>query len=470
MVKQTILVSMMISTAPHAALLTDQYCLTMAQAFWRQQRDETVSFELFVRSVKRRGFLVTAGLQTALDYLSDWAFSAEDIEFLRSIPAPGSGSRLFEEEFLQYLAELRFSGEIWALPEGTIIAPQTPMLRVTASRIQATIIESALLSIINHQTLIATKAARIVWAAGGRPVWDFSLRRLHGPGAALATARAAYIAGFAGTATVEAGKGGIPTAGTLAHQFIMAFGEEREQEAFEAFLLAYPDGTSLLIDTYDTRRGIERAIAASIATGVKLRAVRLDSGDLGALAQYCRARLDEAGMNDTTVFATNDLDEYRIEQLLGDGAPIDAFGVGTMLSAQGDAPAAMGGVYKIVAETDDTGREHTYMKKAPGKQTDPGRHQVWRTADGDILTLADEQVEGAIPLLRRVVTDGVQITAPEDFAVMRQRVADQIAQLTPDQLRLVDPKPAQLKRSQAVWQMRAALGDVEASPHLAPAA
>lgn len=455
----------MIDTAPHAALLTDQYCLTMAQVFWRQGRDETVSFEMFVRSLKQRGYLVAAGLQTVLDYLADWRFTDADIAHLRTLRGPDGLNGLFDEGFLAYLAELRFTGQVDALAEGTVIGAQTPILRVTAGRIQATIVESVILSIVNHQTMIASKAARIVQAADGRACWDFSLRRLHGPGAALATARAARIAGFAGTATVEAGKLGIPTTGTMAHQFIMAYGEAAEQQAFEDFLLAYPDGTTLLIDTYDTRRGVERAIAASIATAVKLRAVRLDSGDLLELSKFCRERLDAAGMTDTVIFATNDLDEHKIQALLAAGAPIDAFGAGTMLGTSYDAPA-LGGVYKIVAEVAQDGTEAVYMKKAPGKQTDPGRHQVWRTAAGDVLSLADETLDG-VPLMQPVMADGVQITEPESLQVMHERVLAGLAELPQAARRLQDPEGPALKRTRAVWELRERLGDPEAAERLA---
>ena len=431
------------------ALLTDQYTLTMAQSFWRHgQAHERTSFELFVRRLPPdRGYLVAAGLRPALEYLREWRFSDRDLDHLFSLG-------IFDSGFLRELSELSFTGDVWAVPEGTALPAQAPILRVEAPRLEAAIVESALLSIVNHQTMIATKAARIASAARGRAVWDFSLRRLHGPDAAFGVARAAYIAGFAGTATVAAGRElGIPTTGTMAHHFVQSFGVEREQQAFEQFLRDYPQMGVLLVDTYDAHRGIERAIAAAKATGVRLRGLRLDSGDLAALARYARRRLDEEGMTDAMVLASNDLDEYRITELLAAGAPIDAFGVGTMLGTCADAPA-LGGVYKLVAQETADERPGEVMKMAVGKRTDPGRHQLWRAApDRFLLGMADEEgPQGLEPLLRRVMRWG-SLAEREDLDRIRARCARELDALPADVRALHEPREIELRRTPALERL-----------------
>ena len=347
----------------------DQYELTMAQAFLHAGRDGEVTFELFVRSLPpNRGYLIAAGLEQALAYLEGLRFEAADLEWL-------TRQGIYQDDFLEHLASLRFGGRVDAIGEGTVTGAEVPLLRVTARRIEATLVESALLAIVNHQTMIASKAARVVDAAAGRPVWDFSLRRLHGPDAALGVARAAYIAGAAGTATAVAGRRlGIPTTGTMAHHYVLAFGPGGERAAFEAFLREYPGLAVLLVDTYDTERGVLNAIAASTATGVPLAGIRIDSGDLAAHARSARRTLDAAGMQAARIIASNDLDEYRIAALLGRGAPIDAFGVGTQLGTSADAPA-LGGVYKLVAQC-EAGVDRPVMKLSSAKHTDPGVHQV----------------------------------------------------------------------------------------------
>jgi nicotinate phosphoribosyltransferase len=436
-------------------LYTDQYTLTMAQSFWRHNQNEPTTFELFVRKLpKARSYLMVAGLAQAVEFLTALRFSDDDLAYLRS-------QGLYDEGFLDFLTELRFSGNMTAIAEGTVIAPQTPILRIDAPRIEATIIESALLTIINQQTMIATKASRIVYAAAGRAVWDFSLRRLHGPQAALGVARASYIAGAAGTATVIAGqKLGLPTTGTMAHHFILAFGEDNEQAAFEQFLGDYPTNGVLLIDTYDTHRGVERAISAAIVTGIPLKGVRLDSGDLLALSRYCRSRLDDAGMETTTILASNDLDEYTIQDLVTADAPIDAFGVGTMLGTSADAPS-LGGVYKLVAQRHD-GQEISMMKKAPGKQTDPGAHQVWRTVLGDVLDLVGADHPEGQALLTPVLVDGQLVAPLPTLDESAAHAADELRKL-PTAVRALDhPQALHLDRSPRLMALRAQLGDPEA--------
>jgi hypothetical protein len=285
------------------ALYTDQYCLTMAQYWWEENLDDTVSFELFVRRLPTtRSYLVVAGLGTALWHLRNFGFTREEFDFLYSMESP-EGRPLFKPDFVRFLRELDFTCDVWAIPEGTPVGPQTPILRVTGPRIQATLIESLLLATINHQTMIASKVARIVEAADGRPVWDFSLRRLHGVDASLGVARAAYIAGAAGTATVEAGRIlKIPTTGTMAHAMVMAYGEDHEQTVFEKVMQSFPSNHALLVDTYDTYRGVMRAIAAAKHTDIPLRAIRLDS-DLARdrTAGRCTARRCSRGRRGSPV-------------------------------------------------------------------------------------------------------------------------------------------------------------------------
>ena len=423
------------------SLHTDEYALTMAQSFFRHEQTGAVSFEMTVRTLPPcRGYLVAAGLEQALAYLESLHFDGRELEFL-------ARQGIYGDDFLQHLSALRFSGEVAAIPEGTPIGAGTPLLRVTAPRIEATLVESSLLALINHQTMIASKASRVVEAARGRAVWDFSLRRLHGPDAALGVARAAYIAGCAGTATVVAGaRLGTPTTGTMAHHFVLAFGEDHEQRAFEQFLQDYPGRAVLLVDTYDTLRGVDRAIAASRATGVPLAGVRLDSGDIAALARATRDRLDAAGLRSAQIIASGDLDEYRIAELLAAGAPLDSFGVGTMLGTSADAPS-MGGVYKLVEQSGDGGMVPT-MKVTSDKQTDPGRHQVFHTGECDVVALDGERCAGE-PLLATVMRDGrtcVELPSLEDI---RARCLNRVAAL---------PAPVRDIGAPQLWPVRRSPG------------
>ncbi len=362
-----------------SALSTDLYELTMAAAYFESGlARQPATFELFVRQLPpRRSFLIVAGLAQALDFLENLRFTTDEIDYLRGQPV----FKNVRPEFFAFLKDLRFTGEVWAMPEGTVAFANEPLLRVTAPILEAQIVETALLSIINHQTMIASKAARVVAAARGRPVIEFGTRRAHGIEAGLLGARAAYIGGCAGTSHVEAGlRFGIPIFGTMAHSFVMAF--EREQEAFDAFLKVFPDTATILLDTYDT------IAAAKSLRGRKIPAVRLDSGDIVTLSRQVRQILDEAGMRQTKIFVSGDLDEDRITELLDAGAPIDAFGVGTRLATSYDAPA-LGGVYKLVS-----GR----CKLSAEKATYPLAKQVWRSDAGDVITAADETAPGE-PLL-----------------------------------------------------------------------
>jgi len=408
-----------------SGLATDLYQLTMAAAYLESGRVGRASFELFIRRLpKERSYLVTAGLEQALEYLSGLSFSEEEIGYLRGLPVFVGVS----DEFFDYLCDFRFSGEVWAMPEGTVAFAGEPLLRVTAPLIEAQIVETYLLATINFQTLIATKAARIVEAARGRGVIEFGARRCHGFGAAIAAARAAYIGGCIGTSNVEAGRHfGLPVFGTAAHSFTMAF--DREIDAFEAYFRTFPGSTTLLLDTYDT---IE---AARLATrfGPALKGVRLDSGDMTSLSIEVRRILDEAGMEGTKILASGDLDEFKIERMLEDGARIDLFGVGTELSTSRDAPA-LGGVYKMV-EVDQDHRHDPKMKLSREKATYPLCKQVWRhsSPDGiflkDTIAIASEDHSPAEPLLEPVMRDGRLIGKLPGLDDSRVRAAAQTHRL-----------------------------------------
>lgn len=410
-------------------LATDLYELTMAAAYHANERHERASFELFVRKLPpERSYLITAGLEQALQYLCTLSFRAEEIDYLRRLPvfarvAPG---------FFDYLHDFHFSGEVWAMPEGTVAFAGEPLLRVTAPLIEAQIVETYLLSTINFQTMIATKASRVVEAAQGRGVIEFGGRRAHGMEAALYAARAAFIGGCIGTSNVEAGRlFDIPVYGTAAHSWTMAF--EREIDAFRAYYRVFPESTTLLLDTYDT------ISAAHLATefGPNLRGVRLDSGDLAGLSKQVRAILDEAGMKNTKILASGDLNEYKITELLAAGARIDLFGVGTDLSTSRDAPA-LGGVYKLV-ELEVDHRAEPKMKLSRDKATYPFRKQVWRACDSqgnfaEDLIAAAYEAESELennhqPLLSLVMREGEIIAPLPGLHEMQQRARQQLARL-----------------------------------------
>lgn len=430
------------------ALFCDEYELTMAQSFWWHGENRRAAFELTVRTLPpQRGFLVAAGLEQALAYLCGLHFDAAELKWLRSAG--------YDPGFVEMLGGLRFTGDVDAVPEGTVIGAGVPLLRVVAPRIEATLVESALLAIVNHQTMIASKAARIVEAAAGRPVWDFSMRRLHGPDAALGVARAAFIGGAAGTATTVAGQRlGIPTTGTMAHHYVLGFGPDGEQAAFEQFLADYPARAVLLVDTYDTPRGVERAIAASRTVGVPLAGVRIDSGDIAALSRQARALLDAAGMAEAGIIASGDLDEHRIAALLDSGAAVDSFGVGTMLGTSADAPSLQG-IYKLVAQEIDRGML-SVMKWSTHKATDPGMHQVWRGPTADLIGLHDEVIDGE-PLLQPGLRTGEPVAASPSLTEIRDRAATQMRVLPQETRRLTDPVPLAVQRSAQLVELRSRL-------------
>src|SRR5258707_5948114 len=365
------LFGMMLPSGLFSGLLTDLYELTMAAGYVQNRFDARATFELFVRHLPpNRKYLVSAGLEQALDFLENVRFSSEEVSYVRALPV----FRHVHSDFFDYLSRFRFNGDVWALPEGTVCFPGEPLLRVNAPIAEAQLVEPSLLSILHFQTLIASKAARVTSAAAGRQVAEFGSRRAHGIEASVLAARAAFIGGCAGTSNTYAGcRFGIPVYGTQAHSWIMA--HEDEAEAFRDFLNVFPEQSTLLVDTYDVHAAIEKMIAL----GRKPSGVRLDSGDALADSQCVRARLDRAGWTGVQIFASGELDEDRIEALLGSGARLDAFGVGTALSTSADAPN-LGVIYKLgEAEGGDTGRSRA--KFSQEKITYPGPNEVFRVTE-----------------------------------------------------------------------------------------
>ena len=420
-----------------SGLLTDLYELTMAGGYRKAGFDARATFELFVRGLPpRRNYLVAAGLAQAIEYLERVHFSADEIEYLRRHPVfAGIG-----EDFFDFLAHFKFTGDIWAVPEGTVTFPDEPIVRVTGPIAEAQIVETYLLSAIHFQTLIASKAARVVTAARGRRVVEFGTRRAHGPEAGVLAARAAFIGGCSGTSNVAAGhRFGIPVFGTQAHSWIMAF--EDEKEAFRRFLDIFPKNAVLLLDTYDVRAAVETILAM----GRKPRGVRLDSGDVAEASVWIRRRLDEAGWNDVEIFASGDLDEDRIEAMLAAGARIDSFGVGTALTTSSDAPS-LSVIYKLV-EVETGGTVRNAAKFSAAKVTYPGKKQIFRRQDGqgkfteDIIALEDESVSRAGPLLELVMRAGRSVAPPTDLGTAQQRCLEQVARL-PDAVRGLAACPA----------------------------
>jgi len=405
-------------------LLTDLYQLTMLEGYFEAGMTETAVFELFVRKLPpSRNFLVAAGLEQVVHFVENLRFGDAELQWLEQ-------SRLFRPGFVARLADLRFTGDIHAMPEGTVFFPNEPLLRVTAPMPEAQLLETRVLNLVHYETLVASKAVRAVLAAPGKKLVDFGLRRAHGAEAGLLAARASYLAGFDGTATVLAAPAfGIPVFGTMAHSFVEA--HDDESEAFADFARAFPDNAVLLIDTYDTLAGARNAIAVAKRLsrhGIKIRGVRLDSGDLAALSRQVREELDLGGLTDTTIFASGNLDEYRVRDLVAAGAPIDGFGVGTSLVTSSDAPY-LDAVYKL---QEYAGRPR--RKRSTGKATWPGRKQVYRVGDAqgmfvhDVVTLEDDLREGD-PLLVPIMEDGRRIVPPPDPAAIRARAAGELARL-----------------------------------------
>jgi nicotinate phosphoribosyltransferase len=415
------------------ALLVDLYELTMAASYFAEGMNQPATFDLFFRELPpTRNFLVACGLEQALAHLEGFRFGASDLAYLGSLG-------LFPEDFLEVLAGLRFTGDVWAVPEGEVVFPPAPVLSLTAPLIEAQVVETYLLNCLDYSSAVASKAARVGLACEGRPFMDFSARRDHGPDAAVLAARAAYVGGAEATSNVLAGKRfGIPLSGTMAHSYVMAFPDEAT--AFRAFARRFPEAAILLIDTFDTLEGARKAAGVAdelAAEGTLIRGVRIDSGDLGALSKDVRRILDERRHPEIRIMASGDLDENRIARLLAQGAPIDGFGVGTRLGTSHDAPS-LGAVYKLVE--DPSGPK---SKRSTGKATLPGRKQVWRSFDGptpagDLIAPAGAAGRpGTRALLEQKMRHGRRMADPETLAAIRARCRAAVAGL-PRTLRVLE--------------------------------
>lgn len=420
-------------------LLTDLYQLTMAAAYWSNQLNEPATFELYFRRLpQNRSYIVSAGLEQALHYLSSLKFSPNAIAHLRSLEV----FKTVSAGFWDYLAELKFTGEVRALAEGTPVFPLEPVLQITAPLIEAQIAETYLLAVMNMQSMVATKAARIVRASRGRGCVDFGTRRAHGPQAGLYAARASYIGGCIGTSNVLAGKiCDIPVFGTAAHSFTMSF--PTELQAFQAYTRVFPDHTILLIDTYDTLAAANKV--KQVDGDVK--GVRIDSGNLGELAREVRKILDGDGLTNVKIFLSGDLNEYKIDQLINDGVPVDFFGVGTELVTSYDDPA-MSGVYKIV-ESHSGGVIHPTIKISPGKPSFPGKKQIYRFQENrmytkDLIALDSElPPKNGKPLLETYVQNGKLIRSLPALTETQNFTKENLARL-PEQFHQFT-KPADYK-------------------------
>lgn len=395
-------------------LLTDLYELTMLQAYWHEGMNDTATFSLFYREMPaQRNIMLACGQEYAARQVSQLHFPSRQVNRLKTLD-------LFQGDFLQWLQDFRFSGDIHCLPEGTPVFPQEPLLEITAPLMEAQLLESLLMNYVHLETVLASKAVRMVLAADGRPVVDFGMRRMHGSDAALRGVRAYRAAGLAGTSNVLGGlQHGLPLRGTMAHSYIQA--HDDELDAFRAYARLYP-GTTLLVDTYDSRAGVEKVIRLVRDERLDVGAIRLDSGDLSQQAKDARRQLDNAGLHQIRILVSGGLDEYRIAALLADGAPIDGFGVGTSMGASSDAPT-LDLAYKL---TDYAGRPR--LKNSPGKQLYPGRKQVWRQRDDqghyqqDRITARDEYSDGE-PLLQPVIRGGEPCREAPDLSVTQKNVA-----------------------------------------------
>jgi nicotinate phosphoribosyltransferase len=416
------------------ALLTDLYHLTTAQSFHAEGMNDTAVFELYFRSLpEKRNYLVACGVEDVIDYLETFRFTDEAVNHLASLAQ-------FSPKFLDWLAALEFTGDVYAMPEGTVAFAGEPILQIVAPLIEAQLIKSFLVNIMHYQTLVASKAARVVYAAGGRSVIDFGMRHTHGPAAAMLAAKAGYLSGLEATSNVLAGKQyGIPIAGTMAHSYIQSHDDERE--AFREFVRLYPE-TTLLVDTYDTLEGVRKVVSLAKAMGkdFQVRAVRLDSGDLVNLSESARRILDEAGLGGVGIVASGNLDEYGIARLMAAGAPVDAFGVGTRLGVSQDAPY-LDSAYKLV-EYRGEGR----LKFRDRAATLPWRKQLFRQEEGgtftrDVIGRFDEALPGT-PLLAPMMRGGKRLSeAGADLQRARARVRQQLEALPRHLLSLASAAP-----------------------------
>jgi nicotinate phosphoribosyltransferase len=434
----------MAMTRPLASSLsTDLYELNMVQAYLDQSEDADAVFEFFFRRLpERRGFLLAAGLETVLDYLETLRFTPEEIDWLAK-------TGRFRKNLIDYLANFRFTGDVHAIPEGTVVFPHEPLIRITAPLPQAQLIESRVINILHFQSLIASKAARMVLAANGKSLADFGLRSAHGAEAGLLSARASTIAGFGGVANVEAGmKFGIPVVGTMAHSFVQI--HDDEAAAFEDFARARPDGVVLLIDTFDTEAGARKVVELAPKLkkdGIGIRGVRIDSGDLIAMSRKVRSILDAGGLKDTIILVSGGVDEDFIAKVVAADAPIDGFGVGASLDASSDVPV-LDCAYKLQEY-----RGKPRRKLSEGKVTWPGRKQVWRTVKGstiagDIVSVETDKQAGE-QLVVQVMKGGKRLAAAESLATIRERAVRELGRL-PDALRRLEPAQYPVKISDAL--------------------
>lgn len=468
-------------------LLTDFYELTMMQGYFNNNASERVVFDLFYRqNPDDGGYAVCAGLAQVIDYIKSLHFDYDDIDYLRSLDT-------FSEDFLDYLASFHFTGDIYAIPEGTVIFPREPLVKVVAPIMEAQLIETTLLNLINHQSLIATKASRVCYAARGRGVMEFGLRRAQGPDAGTFGARAAVIGGCIGTSNVICAKEfGVPALGTHAHSWIMSFGDELT--AFRRYAELYPSNTTLLVDTYDTlRSGVPHAIQVFEELRAKNRmpvkyGIRLDSGDLAYLSKKARKMLDEAGFPDAAICASSDLDEYLIDSLLSQGACIDSWGVGTNLITSKTTPA-FGGVYKLAA-VEEEGEMQPKIKRSenPVKITNPGDKTVYRIYDkatgkirADYITLAEERFDATQDLilfdpdatwkktkleggtydmkeiLIPVFQNGQCVYEMPDVMDIQKYCKEQLETLWEETRRLINPQAVYVDLSDRLYEMKSSL-------------
>ena len=463
----------------HLTLLCDFYQLTMARGYFHTDfRDRYAYFDVFFRKIPDEGgFAICAGLEQIVDYIKNLYFDESDIDYLRS-------KGIFDKEFLDYLKDFRFRGDIWAIPEGTVIFPGEPVITVRAKAIEAQFIETFLLLTFNHESLVATKASRIVRAAEGRPVSEFGSRRAHNADAAIYGARAAYIAGCGGSACTIADKEfGVPAGGTMVHSWIQIF--DSEYEAFDTYCKLYPNKPTLLVDTYNVlTSGIPNAIRAFKANGITECAVRLDSGDITYLTKKCRAMLDEAGLTKCGIVVSNSLDEYIIRDILRQGACIDSFGVGERLITSKSEPV-FGGVYKLCAVEDKNGVITPKIKISENtvKITNPGFKNVYRLysnesnkAEADLITLRDEDIDFTKPLeifdpdytwkrklmenyharelMKQIFKDGKCVYECPNIEEIRRYCASEIESLWDEVLRFDNPHNYYVDLSQKLWDLK----------------
>ncbi len=420
------------------ALRTDLYQLTMMQAYWKSGHNPEATFDYFVRKIPFGSYLITAGLNYVLDYIENLRFEEDDLAYLKT--------QGFDKQFLKLLKDFRFAGDVFAMPEGTIAFPLEPIIRVTAPIMQAQLVETFILNKMNFSTLIATKASRVVYAARGRSIAEFGLRRAQGDGHLEAT-RATYIGGCDSTSNVLAGKAfGIPISGTMAHSFVTSF--DLEIDSFRAYAEAFPEKCFLLIDTYNSVEGAKKAVIVGKELekkGEKLLGVRLDSGDLAELSKKVRKILDEAGLGYVKIVASGDLNEWKIDELMRRGAEIDLFGVGTELITARPTPA-LDGIYKL-SDVMEKGKHKPKMKLSEEtvKATLPGKKRVWRLFESgkflkDVIALDDEVIENAQPLLEQAVKNGKVVCERLSLEEIKRRALKNFSSL-PDKYKKLEGSP-----------------------------